>query len=287
MLRRDLLAGVAAAATATATALPAMAVGGGTLRVAMIAADLPSAHRIQNNGVEGYRFLGYPPYDGLVNWDLRYHSDKPADITPGLFTAWRIDETNPLRWIFMVRKSVKFHNGTDFNADAVIWNLQRISQSPHYDATAAPNVKASVSMVGNYEKLTDSTIVMTTKYPFNFLPYLLTRILSPAQFDKVGKTWAAFGKQPAGSGAFKITRIVPGQYIEMVRNDAYWDPTRIPKLEKTGGQSDGGSDHAHRRSQVGPGGLDRGASTGVHPVTESRRFRRHALALSAHLSMTA
>ena len=61
----------------------------------------------------------------LVNWDLRHNPDKPADITPGLFTAWKIDEANPLRWLFTVRQGVKFHDGSAFNADAVIWNLRR------------------------------------------------------------------------------------------------------------------------------------------------------------------
>jgi len=202
----------------------------------MTAADLPSAHGIPNNGFEGYRFLGYPPYDGLVNWDLRHNPDKPADITPGLFTSWKIDEANPLRWLFTVRQGVKFHDGSDFNADAVIWNLQRIydDKSPHYDAPAAPIVKAAVSMVDTYVKVDDATVAMTTKYPFSFLPYLLTRVLmvSPAQFEAVGKTWAEFGKKPSGTGPFKITRVVPGQYIEMVRNESYWDKDRIPKLEK-------------------------------------------------------
>ena len=234
MLRRELLAGIAA--SAAIPSLPALAVGGGTLRIAMTAADLPSAHGIPNNGFEGYRFLGYPPYDALVNWDLRDHPDKPADITPGLFTAWKTDEANPLRWLFTVRQGVKFHDGSDFNADAVIWNLQRIydEKSPHYDAPAAPIVKAAVSMVGAYEKVDDSTIALTTKYPFSFLPYLLTRVLmvSPAQYEAVGKSWAEFGKKPSGTGPFKITRVAPGQYIEMVRNENYWDPTRIPKLEK-------------------------------------------------------
>jgi peptide/nickel transport system substrate-binding protein len=234
MLRRELLAGVAAAATIPVVS--ARAAGGGTLRIAMTAADLPSAHGIPNNGFEGYRFLGYPPYDALVNWDLRGDPNKPVDIIPGLFTAWKIDEGNPLRWMFTVRQGVKFHDGTDFNADAVIWNLQRIfdEKSPHYDAPAAPIVRASVSMVDSYEKADDTTIVMTTKYPFSFLPYLLTRVLmvSPTQFDAVGKTWAEFGKKPVGTGPFKITRVVPGQYIEMVRNEAYWDAARVPKLEK-------------------------------------------------------
>ncbi|HBK06365.1 MAG TPA: hypothetical protein DDZ81_10940 [Acetobacteraceae bacterium] len=234
MLRRDLLAGIAA--SAALPAIPAFAAAGGTLRIAMTAADLPSAHGIPNNGFEGYRFLGYPPYDGLVNWDLRHNPDKPADITPGLFTSWKIDEANPLRWLFTVRQGVKFHDGSDFNADAVIWNLQRIydDKSPHYDAPAAPIVKAAVSMVDTYVKVDDATVAMTTKYPFSFLPYLLTRVLmvSPAQFEAVGKTWAEFGKKPSGTGPFKITRVVPGQYIEMVRNESYWDKDRIPKLEK-------------------------------------------------------
>jgi ABC-type transport system substrate-binding protein len=163
MLRRDLLAGIAA--SATLPALPALAAPtGGTLRIAMTAADLPSAHGIPNNGFEGYRFLGYPPYDGLVNWDLQHNPDKPADIVPGLFTAWKIDEANPLRWIFSVRQGAKFHDGSDFNADAVIWNLQRVydDKSPHYDAPAAPIVRASVSMVDSYEKADDKTIVLTT-----------------------------------------------------------------------------------------------------------------------------
>src|ERR1700744_2898335 len=171
MLRRHLLASVAA--SALVPGLPALAASGGTLRIAMTAADLPSAHGIPNNGFEGYRFLGYPPYDALVNWDLRHNPDKPADITPGLFTAWKIDEASPLRWIFTVRQGVKFHDGPDFNAAAVIWNLQRVyaAKSPNYDAPAAPIVKAAVSMLDTYEKGDDKTIVLTTKYPFSFFPY--------------------------------------------------------------------------------------------------------------------
>ncbi len=75
---------------------------------------------------------------------------------------------------------------------------------------------------------------MTTKYPFSFLPYLLTRMLivSPAQWEKVGKTWAEFAKNPSGTGPFKITKVVLGQYAEMSRNEEYWDKARIPKLDK-------------------------------------------------------
>ena len=89
-------------------------------------------------------------------------------------------------------------------------------------------------MVDSFEKADDSTIVMTTKYPFSFLPWLLTRVLmvSPTQWEKVGKSWAEFAKKPAGTGPFKITNVVPGQYAEMARNEAYWDKERIPKIDK-------------------------------------------------------
>ncbi len=117
----------------------------------------------------------------------------------------------------------------------MIWNLRRIydDKSPQYDAPAAPIVRATVSMVDAFEKADDKTIVISTKYPFSFLPYLLTRVLiaSPTQWEKV-KSWAEFAKQPSGTGPFKITKVVAGQYAEMSRNEDYWDKARIPKLDK-------------------------------------------------------
>lgn len=230
--RRDLLWGASAAALAP---VPTAAAGAAVLRIGMTAADLPTTHGIPNNGGEGYRFLGYPAYDSVVNWDFT-HTDRLADITPGLFTAWKNDESNPNRWICSVREGVKFHDGSDFDARSVIFNLGRSfdDKSPQYDAPAAPIVRATVSMIAGFEQADPKTVVITTKYPFSFLPYLLSRVLiaSPVQWEKVGKSWAAFAKQPSGTGPFRISRVVPGQYAEMTRNADYWDQARIPKLDK-------------------------------------------------------
>ena len=206
-----------------------------TLRIAMTAADIPTTTGVPNNGFEGYRFLGYPPYDALVNWDFT-HTDQPATIKPGLFTEWRIDEKDPLRWIFTVRQGVKFHDGSDFNVDAVVWNLQRLydDKSPQFDAQGSAIVRAAVSMLDKWQKIDDHEIAISTKFPFSFFPYMMVRILiaSPTQWDKVGKDWGAFAKAPSGTGPFKITKVVPAQFVEMERNEAYWDKTRIPKLQK-------------------------------------------------------
>jgi ABC-type transport system substrate-binding protein len=233
LTRRGLITTTAGAATLPA--IPARAATPQILRVGMTAADLPTTHGIPNNGGEGFRFLGYPAYDSVINWDFT-HTDKLADITPGLFTRWEIDKTNPLRWICQVRQGVKFHDGTTLTADDIVWNFGRIydDKSPQYDAPAAPIVRATVSMIDKFEKAGDNTVILTTKYPFSFLPYLLTRILivSPTAWEKAGKSWANFSKNPAGTGPFKITKVVLGQYAEMTRNEDYWDKNRVPKLEK-------------------------------------------------------
>jgi ABC-type transport system substrate-binding protein len=54
-----------------------------TLRIAMTAADIPTATGLPNNGFEGMRFLGYPIFEGLVLWDLT-RTDKLAGLRPGL-----------------------------------------------------------------------------------------------------------------------------------------------------------------------------------------------------------
>jgi peptide/nickel transport system substrate-binding protein len=115
---------VACAAVAAALSVPGTALaGGGVLRVAMTAGDIPVTTGNPDQGFEGYRFVGYNIYDALLLWDLS-KSDKPSDIKPGLATSYEIDPNNNKRWIVHLRKGVKFHDGCDFNADAVVWNFQ-------------------------------------------------------------------------------------------------------------------------------------------------------------------
>src|ERR1700737_1009591 len=110
---------------------------GETLRIAMTAADIPTTTGMPNNGWEGMRFLGYPIFEGLVLWDLP-HADRLARLRPGLAEKWEQSRDDKKTWIFHLRHGVKFHDGTDFNADAVIWNLDRYfkKDSPQFEAGA-------------------------------------------------------------------------------------------------------------------------------------------------------
>ena len=87
--RRGFMGAVAGAAAVPG--MPAAAAGAQILRIGMTAADLPTTHGIPNNGGEGFRFLGYPAYDSVINWDFT-HPEKIAGLTPGLASEWKIDD---------------------------------------------------------------------------------------------------------------------------------------------------------------------------------------------------
>src|SRR5215469_2017636 len=142
LLRPRVRIGLLIAVASSSFASLGIAHADNTMRVGMTASDIPTTGGIPNNGGEGFRFLGYPAYDALINWDFK-HTDQTAGVTPGLAASWEVDEVDRTRWIFHLRKGVKFHDRTDFNADAVVFNLGRIfdDKSPQYDAPEAPIVR--------------------------------------------------------------------------------------------------------------------------------------------------
>src|SRR5258705_6904332 len=93
-----------------------------TLRIAMTATDIPTTTGMPNNGFEGMRFLGYPIFEGLVLWDLT-HADRLAGLRPGPAESWEQAPNDKSTWIFHLRRGVKFHDRTEFNADPVILKL--------------------------------------------------------------------------------------------------------------------------------------------------------------------
>jgi peptide/nickel transport system substrate-binding protein len=206
-----------------------------SLRIAMTASDIPTTTGLPNNGFEGMRFLGYPIFEGLVLWDLA-DSQKLAGLRPGLAEAWEQAPEDKKTWIFHLRQGVKFHDGTDFNADAVVWNLDRFfkNDSPQFEPPAAGISRARVPLMGSYRKVDDYTIAITTKTPASYFPYMAVYLLftSPASFEKAGKDWTKVAMLPAaGTGPFKITKVTPRQSVELARNEDYWDASKKAKVD--------------------------------------------------------
>ena len=176
---------------------------GGTLRIGMTAADIPLTTGIPDQGGEGYRFIGYQLYDALVNWNLS-RSDVLATLTPGLATEWHPDPTDPTKWIFTLRRGVKFHDGSPFNADAVIWNFDKVLKrdAPQYDPRQVAQVLNRIPSFAGYRKLDDDTVEITTKFPNAIFPFEATSPLfsSPAQWEAVGRDWLAFASNAVIDG---------------------------------------------------------------------------------------
>jgi ABC-type transport system substrate-binding protein len=201
----------------------------------MTASDIPLTTGQTDNGGEGMRFLGYTVYDGLINWDLS-SAELASDLVPGLATSWAVDATDKTKWTFKLRPGVKFHDGSDFTADAVVWNLDKLlkSDAPQYDPRQSAQGKTRIPAVASYKVIDPLTVEIVTKAPDATLPYQIAWIMmsSPAQWEKVGKSWDAFAKQPSGTGPWKLTLFAPRERAEMVPFKEYWDKDRVPKLDK-------------------------------------------------------
>ncbi len=277
----------AALALVCAFAQPAAAES--TLRIAMTASDIPTATGMPNNGFEGMRFLGYPIFEGLVLWDLT-RTDKLADLRPGLAEKWEQAADDEKTWIFHLRHDAKFHDGTDFNADAVIWNLERYfnKTSPQFEVQASGIAGARVPLMASYRKVDDYTVAITSKTPASFFPYMMVYILftSPASFDKAGKDWAKVAMLPAaGTGPFKITKVTPRQSVDLARVGRLLGQGQAGQGRSRGAAAGAGGQRPPRRAALGPGRLDRGPAVRRHSLAQGGRLRHHHRLLPARVAV--
>ncbi|MGX5666665.1 ABC transporter substrate-binding protein [Rhizobium daejeonense] len=202
----------------------------------MTASDIPLTTGQTDQGGEGQRFMGYTVYNSLVEWDLS-SADKPSALIPSLATSWQVDDADKTKWIFKLRDGVKFHDGSSFDADAVVWNLDKLlnQEAPQFDKRQAAQGKSRIPAVASYKVIDPLTVEITTKTPDATLPYQLSWILlsSPANWEKQGKNWDAVAQKPSGTGPWKLeSGFIPRERAELTPNKEYWDQTRIPKLDK-------------------------------------------------------
>jgi len=175
-MKLGLLAGVAGIALA---AMTAAASAQGTLRIAMTAADIPKTHGQPDQGFEGNRFTGIPMYDGLTAWDLS-SADKPSVVIPGLATEWSVDASDKTKWVFKLRPGVKFHDGSAFDADAVVWNVEKVlkQDAAHFDASQVGVTASRMPTLRSARKIDALTVELTTSQPDSFLPINLTNLFN-------------------------------------------------------------------------------------------------------------
>jgi peptide/nickel transport system substrate-binding protein len=163
-------------------------------------------------------------YESLVRKDL-LTDEIPVPVVPQLAESWEVTDDGKT-WTFELRQGVKFHDGTDFNAEAVMANYERmaVEDSEYYFANAWHG-RFAFQFAQNVEALEDYRWTITHDPPVGeFLAtigdYYWFGIASPTRIREVGTENLA--QNPAGTGPFKFLERVEGQRTEFERNDEYW-----------------------------------------------------------------
>src|SRR5947208_9394947 len=237
-----------ALASGLAAGLPQAAFAETTLRIGMTAADIPRTLGQPDQGFEGNRFTGLTMYDGLTLWDLS-SAEKASVVIPGLATEWKVDDADKKKWTFKLRPGVTFHDGSPFNADAVVWNVEKVlkQDAPQFDPSQVGVTASRMPTLASARKIDGMTVELITKEPDSFLPINLTNLFMarPTKWQhfyenaegadakaKSQAAWAAFAKDASGTGPWKMASFTPRARLELVKNEGYWDKARVPKVDR-------------------------------------------------------
>lgn len=151
-------------------------------------------------------------FDALVNVDAN------GKLVPGLATSWRaIDATT---WEFKLRHDVKFHDGSKFTAEDVVFSLDRPAKLTNSPGPYTAYTKQIVA-----KKIVDPyTVRLTTAAPYGPLALDVSAIfiVSKKAAEKASTEDFNSGKALIGTGPYKFVSFKRGDRIEVARNDSYW-----------------------------------------------------------------
>lgn len=165
-------------------------------------------------------------YEPLVQ-EVLSTNEGVTELAPGLATAWR-HSPDATTWTFDLRHGVKFHDGTDFDAAALDFNVRRFSDPgfEFFDEKSAAMLKARFNDLAGTRVVDDHTYEFTFNRPYLGFPRLLAQsigsplIFSPAALRQYGND--GLSEHPTGTGPYRFVERKINDHITLDRNDAYW-----------------------------------------------------------------
>ena len=140
-----------------------------------------------------------------------------GEIVPKLAEKWEVS-SDATEFTLKLKKGIKFHDGTPFNAEAVKVNFDRL-----LDPKVAIRYRFLVAPISTVSVVDEYTIKIKTKSPFAALVSNLTHQATGIQSPEALKaSWEKPLTKPIGTGPFLFKEWVPGNKFVMARNDHYW-----------------------------------------------------------------
>jgi peptide/nickel transport system substrate-binding protein len=159
-------------------------------------------------------------------------ADPQGKPQPGLALSWRsIGDTT---WEYTLRKGVKFHDGEPFNADTVLFNLDRmfrknLDKHPVKDVAAGTAFDRTFPFVTRWEKVDDYTVRIHTSEPSpNLWDFIGREPMVPRAYA-IKNGIEAVNDKPVGTGAWKLVEWKRKTHMQLERNEDYWGPKPLFK----------------------------------------------------------
>lgn len=175
----------------------------------------PSLTPTQHDALAGV-FMNLLTYNGLVKFDM-----ETLDVQMDLASDYKIEDD--LNWIFTLKEGVKFHDGSDFNAEDVKASLEWAKSFPE-SQNYTKNIK-SVEVVDDY------TVRITTEVPYGALLFDLGyhfNFIVPKELIDSGND---FNANPIGTGPYKFKEWKRGDSLSFERFDDYFDTENVAKIK--------------------------------------------------------
>jgi len=155
---------------------------------------------------------------------VRYLPER-KEIEPCLATSWETEKQNK-EWVFHLRKGIKFHDGTSFNAESVAFSFERQLNSDHpfYEENCYYGRYIFGSVIDKIQVVDEYTVKFTLKTSYSPFIYALT---TPAAMivnqEAVKKYGDNFSRHPSGTGPFKLLTWEKNNDVVLERNEDYWE----------------------------------------------------------------
>ncbi len=166
-------------------------------------------------------------YEGLV----RFRRGS-LEVEGALAESWETDASGT-RFTFHLRRGVHFHDGSEFNAEAVRYNFQRMLDPKHPEADTGPfPMSFRYSMIGDIQTPDDYTVIFQLKEPYApFLSNLADPsgyMVSPRRVQDIAQP---LGRYPSGTGPWKFVEWSRQRWVILERYEDYYDElTRLRRL---------------------------------------------------------